>query len=124
MPNSPYSADGGNLYRETTLQIVAGLTALDGSGLTVPVVVDSSGSLQTAATQASVTPHFIGKTAGQTQVIPIGAIGANVQILTGTGTLGGLAVAAGDYWYEPNKLAATVTLVLDTPGTARVYYGT
>lgn len=75
-------------------------------------------------TPQSVTPNFFAPASTTPVVIPVGAIGASVLILTGTGTLNGVDQPLGVPWTEPNKLAATVTLVLGSPGTARVYYGT
>ncbi len=75
-------------------------------------------------TSGTVTPNFAAVVASGSIVIPAGAIGASVIILTGTGTLNGVDQPMGVPWSEPNKLAASVTLQLANPGTARVYYGT
>lgn len=94
------------------------IMGLDANG--APVV----GPVPVSLTAPTVTPHFAAPAAESTTVIPIGAIGAGILILTGTGTINGVAWPAGTPWNDPNKLAATVTLILDTPGTAVIYYGT
>lgn len=91
------------------------------TGGTVP---PASGGGGIPSAPPTVTPNFFAPTAGQTVIIPVGAIGASVLILTGTGTLNTVDQPLGVPWTEPGKLAATVTLVLGSPGTARVYYGT
>jgi len=100
---------------ELTLKKI--LLALIGGGPSGPIPVAPSGV-------SSITPNFAAATAGQTVVIPANAIGAGILILTGTGTINSVDWPVGIPWNEPNKLAATVTLVLGTPGTARIYYGT
>lgn len=90
----------------------------------VPVVVGSSGGITVVVTPTIVTPHFFAVTTTTPVVIPIGAIDASVLILTGTGTLNTIDQPVGVPWTEPNKLAATVTLVLASASSARVYYGT
>lgn len=75
-------------------------------------------------TPPTVTPNFSAPASTTPVVIPVGAINASVLILTGTGTLNSIDQPVGVPWTEPSKLAATVTLVLGSPGTARVYYGT
>lgn len=90
----------------------------------VPVVVGSSGGITVVVTPTTVTPHFFAVTTTTPVVIPVGAIDASVLILTGTGTLNTVDQPAGVPWTEPNKLAATVTLVLASASSATVYYGT
>lgn len=106
------------------MQPIAGVTSLTSSAKTVPLVVTSGGSLNVSAVVSTITPHFAAPAASSTTVIPIGAIGASVIILTGTGTLNAVDQPVGIPWTEPGKLAATVTLVLASASTARVYYGT
>lgn len=85
----------------------------------------TGGGLPVSSSPTTVAPNFQPPvTAGQTVVIPPGAINSSVIILTGTGTLNGVDQPVGVPWTEPNKLGAPVTLVLGSPGTARVYYGT
>lgn len=111
----------GATLRGTTLatgSILGGVPlGLAGNELAVKVINIVGGS------EGGVTPNFIAATASSTTVIPIGAIGAGVLILTGTGTLNTIAWPTGTPWNEPNKLAATVTLVLGGASTAIIYYG-
>lgn len=88
------------------------------------IITGSGGGGGIPITQPTVTPNFFAPASTTPVVIPVGAIDASVLILTGTGTLNGVDQPLGVPWTEPNKLAATVTLVLGSPGTARVYYGT
>lgn len=75
-------------------------------------------------TEASVTPNFEDLTAGQSQVIPVGAKGWSATILTGTGTINGKAAPAGFSISDNNTLLATVTVTMDTPGSAFVAWNT
>lgn len=94
------------------------------AGVTLLDVGANCSPLQVTVTPTTVTPHFFAAVASSTTTIPIGAIGASVLILTGTGTLNAVDQPVGVPWTEPNKLAATVTLVLASASTARIYYGT
>lgn len=95
--------------------------ATDSSGNVVSLGGAGGGVIISPTT---VTPNFISAAASSTTIIPIGAINASVIILTGTGTLNAVDQPVGVPWTEPNKLAATVTLVLAAASTARVYYAT
>lgn len=117
-------ADGNNI---TTTESIAnaswGAATLTGGAYGVLVVGNVSGG-GIPVTPQTVTPNFFAPATTTPVVIPAGAIGASILILTGTGTLNGVDQPVGVPWTEPNKLATTVTLVLGSPGTARVYYGT
>lgn len=119
----------GDLLDGLTAQVKDRLAKLASN----PVVVfgtDASGNIVNLGaaggglSPVSVTPNFISAAASSTTIIPIGAVNASVLILTGTGTLNTVDQPVGVPWTEPNKLAATVTLVLASASTARVYYGT
>lgn len=95
------------------------LLALIGGGPSGPIpVAPSSGG------PATVTPTFLAPGASSTTVIPPGSIGPGILILTGTGTINAIAWPTGTPWNDPNKLAASVTLVLASASTAVIYYGT
>jgi hypothetical protein len=117
-----YDSDGANMSpldgdANILTQIASGVNRIAG----VPGFTPAQGI---PITQPTITPNFFAPASTTPVVIPIGAIGASVLILTGTGTLNGVDQPVGVPWTEPNNLAATVTLVLGSPGTARVYYGT
>lgn len=70
------------------------------------------------------TPHFTALSAGGSTTIPAGAFAWTVTFLTGTGTIGGLAVPAGFSDSDAAQLLAAITITTDTPGTAYVRYMT
>lgn len=123
MPSGAYGYDvnGVQLHAGTpipnSLALIAGaVQGQSGSG--------GGGGIPVTITPTTVTPNFFAVTTTSSVVIPVGAINASVLILTGTGTLNSVDQPAGVPWTEPNKLAGTVTLVLASASTARVYYGT
>lgn len=109
---TPQNSDDQQL---TLKKILLALVVLGGGG---------GGGGGIVVTPTTVTPHFFAVTTTTPVIIPIGAINASVLILTGTGTLNTVDQPVGVPWTEPNKLAATVALVLASASTARVYYGT
>lgn len=70
------------------------------------------------------TPVFKAKIAGETEVIPVGAFDIGIIILTGTGTQNGVDLPAGIPQNFANKTATAITVVLGSPGTARISYMT
>lgn len=116
-------------FMSSTLAGPKGNVSLDGVPLglvngEIAVKVTGTGGGGVPTTPPTVTPNFFAPASTTPVVIPVGAVNTTVIILTGTGTLNGIDQPLGVPWTEPNKLAATVTLVLGSPGTARVYYGT
>lgn len=90
-----------------------GQTAPTGTGL--PVVPSSS-------SEATGTLTMVAATASSTTNIPIGAFNVGIIILTGTGTVGGVDLPALTPLNINDKLAAAVSVVLGSPGTARISY--
>ena len=88
--------------------------------LTIPNAGKPNFAGAVIAMDDQVTNNFTLLTAGQSQVIPVGAKGWTATILTGTGTIGAKAVPAGFSDSDDNTLLATVTITTDTPGTAYV----
>lgn len=80
--------------------------------------------MNTVATPCKGTPHFTALAAGSSASIPAGAFAWTVTFLTGTGTIGGLAVPAGFSDSDAAQLAAAIAITTDTPGTAYVRYMT
>lgn len=95
---------------------------LDPNGNPTPVQVTSSG---TAAAQ-SVTPHAsIVVPASTSQVIPTGAKGWTVTVLTGTATVNGAAaMPAGFSDSDPYTTLADITVTPDAASTAYVRWNT
>lgn len=119
-------ASGNQLITTTTSAHLSwGAATLTGgvAGI-LEVTGPSGGGIPIVITPTTVTPNFFAVTTTSPVVIPIGAIDSSVLILTGTGTLNTVDQPVGVPWTEPNKLAATVTLVLASASSARVYYGT
>lgn len=104
----------------------SGIAILDALYYLGVLACGSFGFLQNGISPGSeeVTSHFKTLAAGETQVIPVGAKGYSVSILTGTATIEGEAVPAGYSVGEEKKLLATVTVTCDTPGTATVSWDT
>lgn len=120
----------GTVGNSTTGEVVLKVSIREGasSGGDASAANQTTGNASLASIDGkingTVTPHFTLLTAGTNQIIPINAKGWSVTILTGTGTIGGLAVPAGFSDSDTNKLAATVTIATDTPGTAYVRWNT
>lgn len=93
------------------------------SGVPIPLTLGGDGTISASSTPQSVTPHFVLLSASS-QVIPIDAKGWTVSILTGTGSIGGVAVPAGVSDSDTNTLFATVTIVADAASTAYVRWNT
>lgn len=72
----------------------------------------------------AVTPVFFALGASASHNIPIGAKGYSVQFLTGTGTIGGAAVAAPLVIQSQSKLAAAVTVTTDSASSAFLIWNT
>lgn len=72
----------------------------------------------------STTPHFEDLAATEQQIIPVGAKGYAIIILTGTATINGKTAPAGMAISDSNKQLATITVICGTPGTAFVAWNT
>lgn len=73
---------------------------------------------------ATVTPHFVLLGASGSQVIPSAAKGWTATILSGTGTIGTLAVSVGFSDSDVNILAASITVTTDAASSAYVRWNT
>lgn len=74
------------------------------------------------STPPSVTPTFVALGASGSQVIPIGAKGWTVTILTGTGTVGGLTVPTGFYDSDTGVLVVALTITTNAASSAYIRY--
>lgn len=73
----------------------------------------------------SVTPHNTLLGASASQVIPIGAKGWSVSIITGTATVGSASLLpAGFSDSDPNTLLATIIVTTDSASSAYVRWNT
>lgn len=77
----------------------------------------------TAGGGAPTTSNFHAMTASQSFDIPAGAKGWSVSLLTGTGTVGGVAVIASFNDGDPRTTAAAITITTGLTSTAYVRYG-
>lgn len=66
------------------------------------------------------TPNFVALPASSSQVIPAGAKGWTVSILTGTGTIGGLTVPAGFSDSDTDTTLVPITVTTNANSTAYV----
>lgn len=71
-----------------------------------------------------VTPNFDLLGASDSRSIPVGAKGWTATILTGTGTIGGLAVPAGFSDGDSNTLLAAINVTTDGGSSAYVRWNT
>lgn len=94
--------------------------APDGSA--VPLVVNQDGS--PAPSTATVTPHTVAIGASASGTIPAGAKGFTFSLETGTGTLGGAAIATGVTVKEGGILASSLAYTTGSASTAFLYYAT
>lgn len=72
--------------------------------------------------EVGVTPQFHSMGASQSFTIPAGANGWAFTLLTGTGTFGGVAVAATFNESDPNTLAAGIPVTTGATSSAYVRY--
>lgn len=90
--------------------------------------LDSGGSGGTGGggggTTTPVTPHFKALGASGSQVIPSGAKGYFIAILTGTGTIGGEAVSVGVSVGSQNTQGASITVTTAASSSAFVSWET
>lgn len=75
-------------------------------------------------TPQTVTPNFHAIAASGTFTIPAGAKGWTAAILTGTGTIGGIAIAVPFSDSDDNTLASGITVTTDSASTAFVRWNT
>lgn len=68
----------------------------------------------------AVTPSFMALGASGSQVIPAGAKGYSIQILTGSGTIGGAAVTSVFSLVSHSTLAASLTVTTNATSSAFV----
>lgn len=82
--------------------------------------VSASGS----GTAGPKTPHPVSLGASATQVIPIGAKGWTITVITGTATINGASVPAGFSDSDDGPLAAAITVITAAASSAYVRWNT
>ncbi len=81
-----------------------------------------SGTFTVAPTSVTPTPQAIGASASGT--IPSGSAGWSFLIQSGTGSLGGAALSAGQGVSDQNVLKSALAWTTDAASSAFLYYGT
>lgn len=109
-------ADGNGIpLTETMTNAVWGATTTTG-GVSGAILTSASGSSEVAS--GTLSPHVMAASA--TLTIPIGAFDGGVMVLSGTATVGGVAIVGT--WNFATKLVAAVDVVTASASTAQVYY--
>lgn len=89
-----------------------------------PMAVDSSGNVPTVPASATGTNFFTAVAASSSGTIPITAKSWTITFLTGTGTLGGVAVAAGFSDSDVKTPSVAIAYTTDAASTAYLRYST
>jgi len=111
LPSWVDKASAEDILKLIYLQFFGGAAVPSGGGGGAPV------------TQPSVTEHPVALGASANQVIPVGAISWAAVLLTGTGTINGVAMPL-NVPLSGGKLAATVTIATAGGSSAFVLYET
>lgn len=96
--------------------------AVDNGDGTFALDVDASGGV--VVTPQTVTFHAEDLAATESQIIPAGAKGYGIWILTGTATVGGKTAVAGMFIGDSNTLAASLTVTMAASSTGFVTWNT
>ena len=116
--NMPLSLGGREFQRNPWWTAIVGVNP---SGQPVILALNADGSIPTSGD--SVTSNFESLGASGSFTIPAGAKGWTVSFLSGTGTIGGVAVSVGFSDSSPAVAVAAIVVTTGAASSAYIRYG-
>lgn len=121
---SVLSLNGKGINETNELDCLRELVLQGGDEIGTPLTDTQLRATPVPVSGQPVTPNFDLLGASDSRSIPVGAKGWTATILTGTGTIGGLAVPAGFSDGDPNTLLAAINVTTDGGSSAYVRWNT